>query len=99
MRRPLWVFLHMPKTGGTTFKAHLERYLSWDEQLVEFSDWGRRYRAERELAEFADRPEEVRSRAVVLAGHRLSYGAHRIVPGRAGARPKQISCRGIETTS
>jgi hypothetical protein len=86
MRPPLWVFLHMPKTGGTTFKAHLERYLSWDEQLVEFSDWGRRYRAERDLAEFADRPEEERSRAVVLAGHRLNYGAHRLVPGERDVR-------------
>ena len=45
-RRPLWIFLHVPKCGGTTLKAHLERHFAMDEQLVEFSNWGRRYRKE-----------------------------------------------------
>lgn len=83
---PLWLFLHVPKTGGTTFKTHLERYLSWDEQLVEFSFWGRRYRETHGRSEFAHRPAEERAKAVVLAGHRLAYGAHRMVPGSREAR-------------
>lgn len=83
---PLWLFFHLPKTGGTTFKTHLERYLSWDEQLVEFSNWGRRYRAKHGRSEFAARPPEERSKAVVLGGHQLQYGAHRMVPGNREAR-------------
>ena len=84
--RPLWLFFHLPKTGGTTFKTHLERYLSWDEQLIELSNWGRRYRAEHGRMEFSVRPAEERAKAVVLAGHRLHYGAHRMVPGSREAR-------------
>lgn len=79
---PLWLFLHVPKTGGTTFKAHLERYLVWDEEVIDYSGWGRRYRAKQGRPEFAQRPKEERAKALVLAGHRLVYGEHRLVPGR-----------------
>lgn len=80
-RRPLWIFLHVPKCGGTTLKAHLERHFAMDEQLVEFSNWGRRYRKEQGRPEFEDRPAEERTRAEILAGHQLDYGIHRLVPG------------------
>lgn len=79
--RPLWIFLHVPKCGGTTLKAHLERHFVMDEQLVEFSDWGRRYRKAQGRADFAQRPNEERARADILAGHQLAYGIHRLVPG------------------
>lgn len=79
---PLWIFLHLPKSGGTTFKAHLEKHLSWDEELVEFSFWGRRYRETHGRPEFEERPESERQRARVLAGHHLAWGVHRLVPGR-----------------
>lgn len=79
--RPLWIFLHIPKCGGTTFKAHVERHLVIEESFFEFSNWGRQYRTERGLPNFADRPEAERARAEVLAGHRLGYGIHRLVPG------------------
>lgn len=83
---PLWIFLHVPKCGGTTLKAHLERHFTMDEQLVEFSNWGRRYRKDRGRAEFADRAPDARARAEVLAGHQLDYGIHRLVPGGRDAR-------------
>jgi hypothetical protein len=84
--RPLWIFLHVPKCGGTTLKAHLERHFTMDEQLVEFSDWGRRYRKTHDRPEFADRRPEDRARAMILAGHQLAYGVHRLVPGNCEAR-------------
>lgn len=79
--RPLWIFLHVPKCGGTTLKAHLERHFTMDEQLVEFSDWGRRYRRNHGRPEFADRSPQERACAEILAGHQLDYGVHRLVPG------------------
>lgn len=79
---PLWIFLHLPKSGGTTFKAHLEKHFAWDEELIEFSHWGRHYRGSHGRPEFADRPEAERQRARVLAGHNLDFGIHRLVPGR-----------------
>lgn len=79
--RPLWIFLHIPKCGGTTFKAHVEQHLRIEETFFEFSNWGRQYRADRGLPEFTERPDEERARAEILAGHRIGYGIHRAVPG------------------
>jgi Sulfotransferase family len=84
--RPLWIFLHIPKCGGTTFKAHVERHLTIEETFFEFSNWGRQFRAERGLPDFADRPDEQRARAEILAGHQLGYGIHRLVPGERDTR-------------
>lgn len=83
---PLWIFLHIPKCGGTTFKAHVERYLPLEDRFFEFSHWGRSYRAEHGLPEFADRSEAERARAQVLAGHRIGWGIHQLVPGKRDAR-------------
>jgi hypothetical protein len=85
-RDPLWIFLHIPKCGGTTFKAHVERYVPLEEQFFEFSNWGKEYRAKRGLPEFADRPTEERAKARVLAGHNLGFGIHHLVPGNREAR-------------
>lgn len=84
--RPLWIFLHVPKCGGTTLTAHLERYFTMDEQFVEFSNWGRRYRRQHRRAEFVDRSAEARARVEILAGHHIDYGIHRRVPGPRDAR-------------
>ena len=83
---PLWIFIHIPKCGGTTFKAHVERYVPIEEQFFEFSNWGRKYRAERGLPDFANRSESERAQARVLAGHNVSYGIHRLVTGNRQAR-------------
>lgn len=84
--RPLWIFLHVPKCGGTTLKAHLERHFVMDEQLVEFSHWGRSYRKTHGRADFADRPPEERARAEILSGHQTWYGIDRLVPRPREAR-------------
>lgn len=79
--RPLWIFLHVPKCGGTTLKAHLERHFTMDEQLVDFTHWGRSYRARHGRPDFADRPAAERARAEVLAGHHLDLRIRELVPG------------------
>ncbi len=76
INEPLWLFLHLPKTGGTTFKTHLERHLEWDEELIEFSYWGREARRRAGRPEFAERPESERAKARVLVGHRVYWNDH-----------------------
>ena len=82
MSDPLWIFYHLPKSGGTTLKAHLEKHLVWDDELVDFSNWGVSYRTAHGRPEFADRSPEQRARARVLAGHKVDFGIHRLVPDR-----------------
>ena len=72
------IFLHIPKTGGTTFRRILERNYPRDETLT-FS--GADYSAQ--LEQFALSAEADRARYRAIQGH-LSFGFHRFVPGEFG---------------
>jgi len=78
---PLYVFIHIPKTGGTTISGHLRNELDWDVEFVHLGPWGEDYRARNNLTPFADRPEEVRMQARVLAGHDATADIDALVPG------------------
>ena len=69
------IFLHIPKTGGTTFRKILEGNYSWKEILT-FGDAN--HSAEIEC--FAKSPESARARYRLIQGH-LYFGFHRLVPG------------------
>ena len=83
---PLWIFLHLPKTGGTSFKAHLEKHFEQDVTLVELSAWGRWFRRNAGRPELEARSEDERSRIRVIAGHQTYYGIHRLISGAREAR-------------
>ncbi len=78
--KPLWVFLHVPKCGGTTFQAHLANHFTLDEEFVSFSDWGRKHRAHSGAPWFADRPDDERRKVTVMGGHHTYFGIERDVP-------------------
>jgi hypothetical protein len=78
----LWIFLHLPKSGGTTFKGHAFKHKKWDEVFIEFSNWGRSYRTKNNRPDFADRIRADRCKAEYLFGHGTYYGIHKLVPGK-----------------
>jgi len=78
----LWVFLHLPKTGGTTFNGLCYKQLIMDETFVLLNHWGKQYRYDRQRPSFHDRSIEHRNRVRVLSGHRTYYGIHRLVPDK-----------------
>lgn len=63
------IFLHLPKTGGTTVRRALFRGLPGDRRIAVYP--GRSV----EPGELAEVPARSRAKAQVVAGH-LSYGAH-----------------------
>lgn len=69
------IFLHIPKTGGTTSRRILERNYSRGEILT-FK--GADHAAE--VERFAKSPESERSRYRLIQGH-LYFGFHRFIPG------------------
>jgi hypothetical protein len=79
---PLYVFFHIPKTGGTTISGHLRNELAWDDEFVHLGPWGDEYRARTNRTPFADRPAEERMRARVIAGHHATADIEALVPGK-----------------
>jgi Galactose-3-O-sulfotransferase len=71
------IFLHIPRTGGTTLDRIPERNYAGD-QVLTFSGSG--HRAEVEL--FAKLPESARAGYRFIKGH-LYFGFHELVPGRS----------------
>ena len=82
MTEYVYIFLHNPKTGGTTFNGHCVKHLEMHTEFVHFGPFGRKAQEAAGLPAFAKRDEALRRRARVLAGHRTWFGMHELVPGR-----------------
>ncbi len=74
---PLFVFLHMPKCAGTTFRIHVEKNLAPDEILPLYRDIDKRYRDRDFLKDYITSLSEERKRKLKLVyGHEVHYGIH-----------------------
>lgn len=79
----VYIFLHNPKTGGTTFNGHCVKHLEQHVEFVHFGPFGRKAAEGEGLPPFAKRDPALRGRARVLGGHGTWYGLHELVPGKA----------------
>lgn len=71
------VFLHVPKTAGTTVRAIIERQYP-PEALYTIYEGAPMHH---QMADFKQLPEDQKKKVRVFAGH-LSYGLHRSIPGK-----------------
>ncbi len=67
IKKPIWIFLHVPKTGGGTFNQHLEKTLP-EEEFSRIDDLEKRKKETNKLK--------------VIAGHDTYYGVHKYFPDR-----------------
>jgi len=79
---PIYLFIHLFKTGGTTINGHLARHLSWDEEFVHLGPWGDRVRERDGKPHPSEWPPERWGQARVVAGHRVDGTTHESLPGR-----------------
>jgi hypothetical protein len=84
----VYVFLHLPKTGGTTINGHLHDHMEWDEEVVHLGLWGNRYREQEGRVPFEERSADDRSRVRVITGHGAYFGIHQLVEGK---RPRYLT--------
>ena len=78
----LYVFMHLPKTGGTTVNAHLARTLGFDDRFAHLGPWGNSARAETGMPQPDEWPTKKRQRLRVISGHRVHATTHWLVEGR-----------------
>ena len=74
---PLFLFLHMPKCAGTTFRIHIENNLAPEEILSLYVDKDKRYRDRDYVREYiTSLPEERKRKLKLVYGHEVHYGIH-----------------------
>jgi len=79
---PVYLFIHLFKTGGTTINGHLASHLTWDEEFVHLGPWGRRVRDRDGQPDPSDWPPERWNRTRVVAGHGVEANTRLLLPDR-----------------
>lgn len=84
----VYVFLHVPRTGGSTLTGHLALHLDLDRELVQIGRASNRRREEAGLPHPADWPLDRRRGIRVLIGHGTDARSGEIAAGR---RPRLMT--------
>lgn len=79
---PLYVFVHLSKTGGTSLFRHLQRHLESEDDLVYLGPLGDAERERLNRPPLEERTEDERRRVSVLIGHRVNMSTLDLVPWR-----------------
>ena len=84
----VYIFFHIPKTGGITLRSHFAQHLRHQEDFIHLGPWGRADSKEKGLAQFYARPPAERSRVRVICGHGVTHRTAGYIQGR---RPVHIT--------
>lgn len=78
----LYIFLHLHKTGGTTFNAHMYHQLEWDTEFIQNGPWGNDFRKLHGGKEVPQRCQCERDKIRVIAGHNTKHIIKQYFPNR-----------------
>src|SRR3989344_5704272 len=93
-RIPLYIFFHINKCAGTTFRYHLEHNLKADEYICiyegryfDVNEMAYKYftpgKRREEIDAYLDSLSDVQKDTIrIIYGHQVYYGIHRFFPGR-----------------
>lgn len=74
----IYIFLHIPKSAGTTFRHHIENNFAADEILALYNTDEGRMKRDDVFAKVAALAPEQRRRLRVVYGHEVHYGIHEL---------------------
>jgi hypothetical protein len=69
----LWIFIHLHKTGGTTFNAHLKKYFKPNEEFFHLD-------SKDSQLKFNSLSKKEREKVKIIGGHDTYYGIHNKFP-------------------
>jgi hypothetical protein len=82
MAEELFLFVHLPKTGGQTLRNCFIKHLEFHRTFIHLGPYGEKKATELGLSPFHERPPEERARARVILGHGVNARTHELVPGK-----------------
>ncbi|MBI3154317.1 MAG: sulfotransferase family 2 domain-containing protein [Burkholderiales bacterium] len=74
----IYIFLHIPKSAGTTFRHHIEHNFAPEEIVALYRADDARLRREDVFARLQSLPDEQRRRLRVIYGHEVYHGIHEL---------------------
>jgi hypothetical protein len=77
----VYIFAHIPKTGGTTIRQHFEKHLS-PYEFVHLANAGNNRLTKKGIPPFAERSEEERQKVRVVLGHQVNAETPKLFPGK-----------------
>jgi hypothetical protein len=78
----LFLFVHLPKTGGQTLRSFFMKQLAFHREFIHLGPYGLKDAHDRGLLPYEQRPPEERARAKVILGHNVHKDVHKLVPGK-----------------
>jgi Sulfotransferase family len=74
-----FLFLHIPKTGGTSLRLHFEAHLRPFEEVIHLSETGEANARAAGFADFKERQPSDRNKARVIIGHDVNVDTGKLV--------------------
>lgn len=82
LKHPLYIFVHLSKTGGTTIYKHLLKFFKNEDEIVYLGPEGDTAREILGKPPIENRSEKERKRIKVLIGHKVKLSTLSLVPWR-----------------
>ena len=79
-QKQVFIFTHIPKTGGTTLRIHFQKHLKDQYDFIHLANKGHKWAKEQGLKPFYERPKEIRQQAKVILGHQVNCKTKELVP-------------------
>ncbi|MCF6300095.1 MAG: hypothetical protein L3J52_03095 [Proteobacteria bacterium] len=79
MKQTTYVFSHIPKTGGTSFRVHFQKHLIIHQEFIHLASKGNKQATLANLKPFALRSQQQRNQAKVIFGHDVNYQTKQLV--------------------
>lgn len=79
-KKDVYIFTHIPKTGGTTLRVHFQNHLKDQLEFIHLANKGHKWANEKGLKEYSERTLLEREQAKVILGHQVNFETKQLVP-------------------
>lgn len=76
-KKPLYIFLHMPKCAGSTFRVHIQQNLKSNEYIAFYNEKNMHYSKSDVFTKIMSLSSEEKDRLKIIYGHEVYYGLHK----------------------
>jgi hypothetical protein len=74
----VYIFIHIPKTAGTSLRYHFQKYLIDQQDFIHFANKGNKMAIKNKILPFEQRPLIERNKAKVLLGHNINIDTKKL---------------------